>query len=337
MSAKKRHPLRVFFIIILILALIVVGGANALIDYALNPNAPLTIKKTMDEGVASGAFDLGALRLDSAYEDESQTWFTNAKESISVTVEDGTELYGWQVTCNAASQSEASVGLVQTSHNYAIFCHGFTNEPAGMAKYAYHFYQRGYNVVLPAARAHERNIDTGYIQMGWQDSKDLVYWVNQIVEQDPQARIVLMGVSMGGAEVMMASGWDLPDNVACIVEDCGYSGVWDEFDLQMGNMFHLPSFPLLNVASFFCKLRAGYSFEEASATAQLAKTNIPMLFIHGDADDFVPYSSLQTNYDACASSDKQMLTIEGAGHGMSASIDPDLYWSSVDAFVDAHI
>lgn len=337
MGLKKRHPLRAVLIIIVCIVLLAVVAANALLDYALNPNAPLSIKTVMEKGVASGAFDLGALRLDSAYEDESQTWFANAKESTSVTAEDGTELLGWKVDCNTASASETSVGLTQVSHNYAVFCHGYTNEPAGMAKYAYHFYNRGYNVMLPAARGHERNMATGYIQMGWQDSKDLVYWINQIVEQDPQARIVLMGVSMGGAEVMMASGWDLPSNVACIVEDCGYSGVWDEFVLQMDNMFHLPSFPLLNLASFFCKVRAGYSFEEASATAQLAKATTPILFIHGDSDDFVPYSDLQTNYDACASSDKQMLTVEGAGHGMSASIDPDLYWSTVDAFVDARV
>lgn len=326
-ATKKRNPLRILLRIVVVLAILLVVGANVLLDYALNPTAPLSIKTVMENGMASHMFGADDLRLDSAYEEESQTWFEDNHQSISITAEDGAELLGYQISANNT----------EASHNYAIFCHGYTNEPAGMAKYAYHFYQRGYNVVLPAARGHERNMGTGYIQMGWQDSKDLVVWINQIVEADPEARIVLMGVSMGGAEVMMASGWELPANVACIVEDCGYTSVWDEFALEMGDMFHLPTFPLLNLASLSCKLRAGYSFEEASSTAQLAKASVPMLFIHGDADTFVPYSSLTANYDACASPDKQMLTIKGAGHGMSASVDPELYWTTVDAFVDARV
>lgn len=325
-AVMKRNPLRIVVIIACVVLVLLLAGANFLLDFALNPSFPITMQTVMEDGMAAHAFGADVLRLDSAYEEESSTWFEASRESVSCIVEDGTELLGWQVKAES-----------EDSHRYAVFCHGYTNEPAGMAKYAHHFYERGYNVVLPAARGHERNKATGYIQMGYQDSKDLVSWINQIVEEDPEARIVLMGVSMGGAEVMMTSGWDLPDNVACIVEDCGYTSVWDEFSLQIGSMFHLPTFPLLNLASLASKVRAGYSFEEASSTAQLAKAEVPMLFIHGDADTFVPFESLQENYDACASSDKQMLVVEGAGHGMSASTDPDLYWNTVDAFVDARV
>ena len=118
-----------------------------------------------------------------------------------------------------------------------------------MAKYAYHFAQMGMNVLMPAARGHERNVDAGLIQMGYGDAKDLLGWVDDIVARDPEARILLFGTSMGGAELMMASGMSgLSENVCLIVEDCGYSSVWDEFELQLGNVFGLPSFPIMNVA-----------------------------------------------------------------------------------------
>lgn len=317
--------LRIICIVALVIVAIFVIVANVLIDFALNLKAPYTMKAMIDGGGTPDALDLSLAHNDAAEEAAANAWYKESHESIELVAQDGAKLYGDQITSPS------------NNHRYAVFCHGYTADPSTMAKYAHHFYQRGYSVVLPTARGHERNIDTGYIQMGWQDSKDLVGWVNQIASADPEAKIVLMGVSMGGAEVMMASGWDMPKNLKCVVEDCGYSSVWDEFHLQIGNIFHLPAFPLLNFTSFFCKLRAGYTFKEASAAKQLAKARVPMLFIHGTNDMFVPYSNLQVNFDACASADKRMLTVEGAPHGMAASQDPKLYWSTIDAFVDARI
>ena len=96
--------------------------------------------------------------------------------------------------------------------------------------------------------------------MGWHDRKDVLMWVDKIIEMDPDSDIVLYGVSMGGATVMMTSGEDLPDNVKCIVEDCGYTSAWDEFEYQLKELFGLPSFPLLNTANNITMLRAGYGF-----------------------------------------------------------------------------
>ena len=207
-----------------------------------------------------------------------------------------------------------------------------------MAKYAYHFAQMGMSVLMPAARGHERNVDAGLIQMGWQDAHDLIGWIEDIVAADPEARIMLFGTSMGGFEVMAASGLDgLSENVRLIVEDCGYTSVWDEFVVQLDNVFCLPSFPILNVADAACLLRAGYAFETASAVESLRRASVPMLFIHGDEDDFVPFSMLDECYEACASEQKEKLVVPGAGHGLSASTDPELYWSTVDAFISDNL
>ena len=173
--------------------------------------------------------------------------------------------------------------------------------------------------------------------MGWLERPDVLDWIGGIVEQDPDAEIVLHGVSMGGATVMMAAGEDLPENVKCIVEDCGYSSVWDEFRLQLKNVFGLPAFPLLNAASLVCQVRAGYGFREASSVRQLQKASVPMLFIHGDADTFVPFEMLDVVYEACASAEKEKLVVHGAPHGDAADTDPELYWSTVAAFVGKYV
>ena len=136
---------------------------------------------------------------------------------------------------------------------------------------------------------------------------------------------------------MMAAGEVLPDNVKCIVEDCGYSSVWDEFRLQLKNVFRLPAFPLLNAASLVCQIKAGYDFKEASSVKQLQNAVVPMLFIHGDADTFVPFSMLDVVYEACASGEKEKLVVHDAAHGAAADTDPQLYWDTVTAFVGKYV
>ncbi len=123
--------------------------------------------------------------------------------------------------------------------------------------------------------------------MGWPDLKDMLQWIGWVLERDSQAQLVLHGISMGGAAVMMTAGESLPSQVKAIVEDCGYTSVWDIFADEMDYLFHLPAFPLLNIANSISSFRAGYSFSEASALKQIARAQVPVLFIHGSEDNFV--------------------------------------------------
>ena len=332
--ALARRTRRVLIAVAAVVVLVVVAlgfAGNFLVDFALNPHSENSMANTMRAGNVDGLDYAEAPKLDAEYAEEAAAWFDAQKVSVAHQAEDGTVLLGWELP-------GAEEGTYADGHTWAVVCHGYIGEPADMAKYAYHFSQLGMSVVAPAARAHERNVDTGLIQMGWQDAHDLLGWIDEIVERDPDARIMLFGVSMGGAEVMMASGLDgLSENVRLIVEDCGYTSVWDEFSLQLDNVFGLPSFPILNVADAACLMRAGYTFEGASAVESLRSASVPMLFIHGDADAFVPFSMLDECYDACASEVKEKLVVEGAGHGLSASTNPDLYWSTVDAFLEKNL
>ena len=135
---------------------------------------------------------------------------------------------------------------------------------------------------------------------------------------------------------MMASGEDLPSNVKAIIEDCGYSSVWDEFSYQLQAIFHLPSFPIMQFSSVVTKLKAGYTLGEASALDQVAKSKTPMLFIHGDNDTFVPSTMLNNVYEA-ANGPKQKLLVEGAGHGEAESVAGELYWETIQHFLETYM
>ncbi|ENQ3108720.1 alpha/beta hydrolase [Bacillus cereus] len=223
----------------------------------------------------------------------------------------------------------------ESNHKWAIVVHGYNGRASLMTKYIRHFHEKGYSVVAPDLRGHGSS-EGDYIGMGWHDRKDILVWIQEILKKDPQAEIALFGISMGGATVMMTSGEKLPANVKVIIEDCGYSSVMGEFTYQLKDLFHLPKFPVMNAANTVIKLRAGYDLNEASAVKQVAKSKTPMLFIHGDADKFVPYEMLDEVYNA-AKVEKEKLIVPSAGHGEAEQIGSEKYWHTVWGFVEKYI
>ena len=219
--------------------------------------------------------------------------------------------------------------------SWAILCHGYTGHAEEMADFAREFYGRGYQVLMPDARGHGKS-EGDYIGMGWPDRRDIVCWARHLADGEGAKDIVLLGISMGGAMVMMASGEKLPLQVRAIVEDCGYTSAWDEFHYQLKMLYHLPSFPLLNMMDMFARKRAGYGLKEASALKQVAKCKIPMMFIHGKKDSMVPYEMLRPLYEA-ATCPKELFVAEQAGHGESRQAEPEEYWKRVFAFLGKYL
>lgn len=220
------------------------------------------------------------------------------------------------------------------THNWIISIHGYKDSHHFMLPYGAVFYQKGYHVLLPDNRAHGAS-EGKYIGMGWLDKEDIAEWIQWVIGQDAEAKIILHGVSMGGATVMMTAGKNL-DHVIGYIEDCGYTNVWDIFAYVMKRDYHLPAFPILHACRLISKHRLGYDYVEASALSQLEKCDKPMLFIHGEKDDFVPTDMGHRLYEAFPGK-KDIYIAKDAGHANAMDFDPSTYFAKVFEFIDNNI
>lgn len=218
---------------------------------------------------------------------------------------------------------------------WAIVVHGYAGNGKLMSDKAKYFYEMGYNVLIPDLRGHGES-EGNYIGMGWDDRLDIISWINHIIKENPKSEIVLHGTSMGAPTVLMTSGENLPSNVKAIISDSAYTSVLDEFKYEIKTFLSLSYFPLINITDLITMIRAGYSFREASALDQVKKAKVPILFIHGDSDKFVPYYMMNELYDA-TNSPKERLTVEGGEHANSDLISPYLYWLTIMDFLEKYI
>ncbi|MCL2592884.1 MAG: alpha/beta hydrolase [Defluviitaleaceae bacterium] len=221
------------------------------------------------------------------------------------------------------------------SKKWAILVHGYSANGNDMMYMARKFFKLGYNVLLPDCRGHGKS-EGDYVTMGWHDRLDLVEWVNKIVERDKYSKILLYGYSMGAATVMMASGEDLPKNVKCIIEDCGYSSVVEEFSYQLKKLFKLPRFPFIHMCEIVSNIIAGYKLSEASCINQVKKCKTPLLFIHGEKDEFVPTHMVHKLYEA-ATCEKELFIVKNAGHGVCENIGKADYWKVIKDFSSKYL
>lgn len=222
------------------------------------------------------------------------------------------------------------------SHVYAIIMHGYSSTYCSMLPQAIHFMEKGWHLLMPEQRGHGGS-EGDYFGFGFHEHYDLQAYISMVCDHDPEAQILLLGVSMGAATVMMAAGEYLPANVKCVIADCGYTSGWDQNVHMLKSKYHLPAFPILHIGDLLMRIKHHYSYKEASPIKYVAKATVPMLFIHGDQDEFVPFSMMQPLYEACSSPEKDFLVVVGAEHANSVLINPELYWQKVDSFIDQYI
>ena len=215
----------------------------------------------------------------------------------------------------------------EETNKWAIILHGYRSNPSSVLTIGEHFSEKGYNVLIPSMRACADS-EGEYVGMGWLDKEDLKCWINLIIEENKNAEIILHGSSMGAATVLMASGDELPANVKNIIADSGYTSVWDIFASEAKARFNLPEFPVLNMFQIVANRKAKYDIKEASSLEQVKKSKTPILFIHGDKDDFVPEYMCEKLYDA-TNCKKEKLIIHGAGHTDGKYREPEKYYSTI--------
>ena len=220
-----------------------------------------------------------------------------------------------------------------------VFCsHGYRSTGKGEFKLMAKFYHDlGFNVFWVDHQSHGES-DGKYIGFGFYESKDCLLWLNWLIEKfGKDIQIILEGVSMGSATVMMMSGNpNLPKNVKFTVADCGYTTCQAQFEHCMKNLLHLPKYPILPFADFFNKVINGYNFIDSNPIESVSNAQVPILFIHGGSDDFVPTYMAHQLYAACTT-DKDLLIVDGAAHAESYKRDSAAYEAKVKEFVDKYI
>jgi len=198
------------------------------------------------------------------------------------------------------------------------------------------YYQWGFNILLPHLNGHGDSQDD-FISMGWLDRLDIAKWIEHISVEYDSPKIALHGVSMGGAAVMMTTGEDLPGNVVCAVEDCGYSSVYEYFSVSLKERIQTNFIAKLALSALdaIAHLRLGFSIRDASSVEQVKKSKTPTLFIHSENDTVVPLWMHTEVYEAC-SSEKEMLIGPEAGHGDTIYRHPELYEKTLRGFLGKH-
>lgn len=248
-----------------------------------------------------------------------QAWYAGCStDDLTLTSFDGLRLHAVQIA-NHPKQ-----------HRWAILVHGYGADSLAMLPRAMEFDRRGYNVLLPDCRGHGLS-EGSYVGFGWHDRLDLIGWINKLTELDAQCEIVLYGLSMGAAAVMMACGEPLDSRCLCAIEDCGYTSVDQIAAFQLRKTYGPLTKPISLGLGTLIRSRCGYSVWEADCRTQLAKAQIPMMFIHGEEDDFVPFDMVFECYYACAS-EKELYTVSQAGHAQACR-NPN-YYSRLFRFID---
>ncbi len=249
-------------------------------------------------------------------------WEKISFETLSIKSRDGLKLVGHFLPNN--------------TNKLAIVVHGYGADYKEMQQYVKYFVEKNYNILAVENRAHGQS-EGKMIGMGWLDRLDIVDWINFMLEKNSNYQIVLFGLSMGASTVCMASGEALPKNVKAIISDCAFDNVFDAFKFVFKKRARLPAWPLLNIFNLYMKNAYNYDMKEADAKKMLKKCKVPILFIHGDADDFVPTYMVHKLYESTDERLRELFIVEGAGHALSYPIAGIKYEKKLNEFLSKHI
>lgn len=239
-------------------------------------------------------------------------------ESVAITAEDGVKLFG------SFYENPAAQGVL-------IAFHGFRSNGVhdfGVAVQDY--WRRGFSVLLVEQRGTNRS-GGKWITYGQKERRDLLGWCEYITRRCPDKKLLLAGLSMGASTVMMASD-SVPETVAGIIADCGFDSPLGEIAYTSKELYHLNAKPMFPGMMLWARLLGHFSFREITASEALAHAKAPVLFVHGEADSFVPPENVHRCYDACTAK-KFLFTVPDADHGMSFLGDYAGYIAALDEFL----
>lgn len=254
----------------------------------------------------------------------SDAWLkSHDAQDVSITSKDGLKLHGYWIP------AENPRGTI-------LLAHGYRSTILVDFGLAYAFYHAlGMNILVPNQRAHGES-EGRYITFGVKESEDMKCWIDYHNRTYGNYQMILSGMSMGASTVLYLADQELPENVKCIIADCGFTSPKAILNEVYRSVTHMPSGPSLWAADLFARLFAGFRLTQKDTRESLKNAKLPVMLVHGLADDFVPSFMSQQGYDAC-SGDKEILLVEGAGHGVSFLADKETYTKRVIAFLEKYL
>ena len=247
---------------------------------------------------------------------ESENWFRSSNyNDIYINSFDNKKLHAYEVK--------------NKLNTWIIIVHGYTNNALEMLDVAYNFYKKGYSILLIDQRAHGKS-DGIYSTHGYYERKDMLSWIDYL-NKKKKTKIILYGISMGGTVIMRTVGENLPDNVICAIEDCGFISNYDQFYNQLSYLKFLPG-PIISSFNIFSLVFFGFNIYKYNPRKVLSNGKIPFMFIHGSNDKLVPVKNAYEAYDIYKGK-KKLLIIDGAKHMKSSVQDPNKYYDEIFKFI----
>lgn len=242
------------------------------------------------------------------------------KEEVFITSGDGLKLRGIYIEGDGKSRKSM------------VFVHGITVGIPWSLRYIDMFVKRGWNILVYDQRRHGRS-EGKYSTYGFYEKQDLDLWVNWLIKRNGKEEIIgIHGESMGAATALQYL--TINKYASFVISDCAYSDLNELLRYHMKKDYHLPSFPLLNLTSLKAKYKAKFSFNDVSPIEAVKTSKIPVMFIHGKEDKFVPTYMSVDMYNA-KKGIKKLYIVEGAEHACSIEVDKKNYEKEVMDFIDS--
>ncbi len=257
--------------------------------------------------------------------DGNQSFLAADKQDVYITSHDGLRLHGYLIEQPDREKVRGTIILV----------HGWRSHPEVDFSASWQSYREsGLDILAIHQRSHGPS-EGKYICFGVKERFDLIDWVKFINDRyGSDRKVILSGISMGCSTVLMALGEDsLPSNVVGATADCGFVSAWDEFAHVLRRTYHLPKFPLLYTTNLFSRIVADFPFRACTTEQALKKAKVPVLFLHGLSDTFVPPEHTRRSAAACASP-HEVIEIPGAGHGLSYLVDTPTVSAKLSEFFE---
>lgn len=217
--------------------------------------------------------------------------------------------------------------------NFVIVIHGYGTCRKTVVGFAdMYFNNMNRSVFVPDLRGHGES-GGNYIGFGWQDSEDILLWIDYLRNAfGDNINILLHGVSMGAATALMTAS-ENNKSVKGVISDCSYVSISKILSLRLKKDLKLPKFPFIYLVDLILRIKCKYSINDGNVWEEVRKIKCPTLYIHGKEDRFIPVNSVYSLYENTVAP-KRIFVCPNAGHAESAIVDPEMYKRTVLNFVN---